>query len=80
MNNIINDEEIVTRIESKYGMVFTKLERALLESAVIMGAIAMSERNSKSMEEYEERLESFQIELNNYTSKHSIWNLFKRKK
>lgn len=81
MNKVINCEEIVIKMEDKYQMVFTKLERTLLESAVLLGAIALNKKNGQRLVEQEKQIKDFQIKLDSLTNKKSsIWDLFKRRK
>ena len=82
MSKIINCEELVVKMEQKHGMVFTKLERALLESAVLMGAKEQHEKSLSKMQEWQDKIASFEKKLNDLgdniqNKKSSIWNLFK---
>lgn len=76
MNKLINCEQIVEEISVKYDLALTALDRTLLETAVLKGAIAMLDNEKAVMKELREKLNK----ISDNPKEHWIKKLFKRKK
>ena len=66
MSEIVNAEKIVDEISNNHEMCFSRLERALLESAVLRGAIAQHDKGTKRLDELTEMVDKSLALLEDY--------------
>ena len=76
MSELLDCKKIVDDMSVRHDMYFTELERTLLETAVLHGAMAMLDNERAVMKELREKLHLISDE----PKEHWIHKIFKRKK